>query len=210
MGRAAADIQVRARVAHGVDVAARESPLAVGDTGTDNHSDADEGREMVVTDGDVTKAHVERIFADLAKCHEDDLIVITWSGHGAPLTLANGRDTGFLVPVDAPHPLDVSNAMQFIGMKELGRWALKDAEHWLCECNKYCRTLLGEEGCARSRLRCPRVLQQSWRRVSSTNRSSGPCGWRWGRSGARLSARRGRARPERWCTCSRRCTTPHS
>ena len=78
---------------------------------------------LVVTDADVTKAHIERIFADLAKCHEDDLISITWSGHGAPLTLANGRDTGFLVPVDAPHPLDVSNAMEFIGMKELSRWA---------------------------------------------------------------------------------------
>lgn len=42
--------------------------------------------------------------------------------------------------------------------KELGRWTLKDAEHWLCECNKYCRTVLGEEGCCRSRLRCPRGI----------------------------------------------------
>ena len=42
--------------------------------------------------------------------------------------------------------------------RELGRWSLKDAEHWLCECNKYCRTVLGEDGCSRSRLRCPRGI----------------------------------------------------
>ncbi|CAK0872776.1 unnamed protein product [Prorocentrum cordatum] len=42
--------------------------------------------------------------------------------------------------------------------RELGRWSLKDAEHWLCECNKYCRTVLGDEGCCRSRLRCPRDI----------------------------------------------------
>ena len=42
--------------------------------------------------------------------------------------------------------------------KELGCWTLKDAEHWLCECNKYCRTVLGEAGCCRSRLRCPRGI----------------------------------------------------
>jgi len=42
--------------------------------------------------------------------------------------------------------------------RELGRWSLKDAEHLLCECNKYCLTVLGDEGCCRSRLRCPRDI----------------------------------------------------
>ena len=42
--------------------------------------------------------------------------------------------------------------------RELGRWSLQDAEHWLCECNKSCRTVLGEKGCCRSRLRCPRGI----------------------------------------------------
>ena len=42
--------------------------------------------------------------------------------------------------------------------RELGRWSLKDAEHWRCECSKYCRTVLGDEGCCRSRLRCPRDI----------------------------------------------------
>ena len=42
--------------------------------------------------------------------------------------------------------------------KELGCCTLKDIEHWLCECNKYCRTVLGEAGCCRSRLRCPRGI----------------------------------------------------
>ena len=35
--------------------------------------------------------------------------------------------------------------------RALGRWTLQDAEHWLCECNKYCRTVL-REGPATSRL----------------------------------------------------------
>ena len=55
--------------------------------------------------------------------------------------------------------LNAGLAAEHVHIKtELGRWTLKDAEHWLCECNKYCRTVLGEKGCARSRLRCPRGI----------------------------------------------------
>ena len=77
----------------------------------------------VILDEAVTKTRIEQVFMDLAACHADDLIVVTWSGHGHPLRLANGEDTGFLVPYGAPLPITRGNAMQFVGMKELGRWA---------------------------------------------------------------------------------------
>ena len=79
----------------------------------------------VFLDGEVTQARIKQVFRDLIDCGVRDLIVITWSGHGIPLTLADGkRQKGFLVPVDAPHPIDLKNASQFcVGMEEIAKIA---------------------------------------------------------------------------------------
>ena len=82
-------------------------------------------QQIVVLNEEVTKERIETVFRDLSKCHADDLIVVTWSGHGCPFKLANNKDAGFLVPYDAPFPISLSNAMEYVEMTEIGNWADK-------------------------------------------------------------------------------------
>eukprot|EP00946_MAST-07B_sp_MAST-7B-sp1_P005319 g5319.t1 len=78
-------------------------------------------------DAEVTKEGIQRAFQKLAECPQDDLVIVTYSGHGAPLVMANGHDKGFLVPVDAPTPITLMNVSSFVSMDELGTWG----DSWL-------------------------------------------------------------------------------
>ena len=77
----------------------------------------------LVLDADATKDGIRNAIQELTACDEDDLIVVTFSGHGAPLQMANGDDQGYLVPVDAPTPIALANVFDFISMAELSTWA---------------------------------------------------------------------------------------
>ena len=68
----------------------------------------------------VTKDAFESTLSDIAStCEPDDLVVITWSGHGKNFTLVNGRNSGFLVPFDAPGELTLKTMRQFISMRDV-------------------------------------------------------------------------------------------
>ena len=77
----------------------------------------------LVLDADATKDGIRSAIQELTACDEDDLIVITFSGHGTPLQMANGDDEGYLVPVDAPAPIALTNVSEFVSMAELSTWA---------------------------------------------------------------------------------------
>jgi hypothetical protein len=74
---------------------------------------------LLILDEEVTKPRIHQVFQDLSACHKQDLIVITWSGHGAPLKLRNGRNTGYLIPYDAPDPLTIKSSFHCVDMIEL-------------------------------------------------------------------------------------------
>ena len=74
----------------------------------------------VVLGSDVTAENFHQKLGDLASdCEEDDLVVITWHSHGQTLKMANGKDSGYLVPFNAPGTLALSNTHDFINMRDV-------------------------------------------------------------------------------------------
>ena len=78
---------------------------------------------VLVTEDNVTKAGVEKVFAKLSKCEQSDLVVVTYSGHGASLPMADGSTGGFIVPIDAPASISLMTTPDYISMDDLEKWA---------------------------------------------------------------------------------------
>eukprot|EP00943_MAST-04B_sp_MAST-4B-sp1_P006323 g6323.t1 len=82
----------------------------------------------VVTGSSLTRQTIETEINYLGeKCSENDLVIVTWSGHGATVTLANGKEQGYLIPSNAPKPnndgqMDLIHLPELVSMKNVAAW----------------------------------------------------------------------------------------
>ena len=68
-----------------------------------------------LTNGDATRQRIMEVlgdeFTDGKKVQRDDRVFVFFAGHGATRTLEDGRQIGFIMPVDADHANYYSTAI---------------------------------------------------------------------------------------------------
>jgi len=83
---------------------------------------------QVITKTDLSFDNLKAVyedFIDLVGLDEDTRLIFYYAGHGHTLKLADGRDMGYIVPVDAPNPNrdEAGFKKRAITMEQFDAWA---------------------------------------------------------------------------------------